>query len=216
MHQAAVYPKAMNRDAGAQRTETEVSALGTDDPRDGMAMPNENVVLGAGATIDPSTAFNAWPASKIRIGDNTKIYPGADLCGPITIGDRCFFNRDAYIRANTTIGDEVRVGPFARFITDTHEIGPSERRAGANITEPIHVGNGSWIGAGATILGGVTIGNGVIVAAGSMVVRDVPDNVLVAGVPARIVKYLDENRVPQPPVQQLVRKLAAKWSRSKR
>lgn len=155
------------------------------------AMSNENVILGEGAIVDPSTRFNAWPTTQIRIGARTKMYQGAELCGPITIGEGCFFNRDAYIRAHTTIGDAVSVGPFARFITDSHEIGPASRRAGANKWDPIVVGDGVWVGACATILGGVVIGAGAVVAAGAMVISDVPANVVVAGVPARIVKYLD-------------------------
>lgn len=64
----------------------------------------------------------------------------------------------------------------------------------ANIYPPIHeevnIGDNCWIGAGAIILPGVTIGNGSVVAAGALVNKDVPDNVMVAGVPAVVKKYL--------------------------
>jgi len=64
---------------------------------------------------------------------------------------------------------------------DSYEAG------GGNIT----IGNDVWIGMDAIILGGVTIGNGSIVAAGSIVTNDVPENVLVAGIPAKVVKKID-------------------------
>jgi acetyltransferase-like isoleucine patch superfamily enzyme len=69
-------------------------------------------------------------------------------------------------------------------------MGSHERRAGAVRHDPITIGNGSWIGASATVLAGVSIGSGAVVAAGAVVTEDVPDDVVVAGVPARIVKRL--------------------------
>lgn len=71
-----------------------------------------------------------------------------------------------------------------------HEIGSQEKRAGAQKYEPIKIGDGCWIGANSTILGGVTIGAGSVVAAGAVVVRDIEENCVYAGVPARKVKEL--------------------------
>lgn len=71
-------------------------------------------------------------------------------------------------------------------------IGKANRRAGDGTAKPIDVGDGCWIGAKSVILGGVRIGTGSVIAAGSVVTRDVPDNVLVAGVPARIKRDLGE------------------------
>ncbi|MFE8729811.1 DapH/DapD/GlmU-related protein, partial [Aeromonas hydrophila] len=61
---------------------------------------------------------------------------------------------------------------------------------GEGVALPISIGDGCWIGADVLIIGGVTIGKGVVVAAGSVVTRDIPDNVLVAGVPAVIKRRL--------------------------
>lgn len=94
--------------------------------------------------------------------------------------------------APISLGDCCDVGPGVEFITGSHTIGGSTRRAGEGCARPIVVGNGCWIGARSIILGGVSIGSGSIVAAGSVVTRDVPENVLVAGVPAQIKKSLSE------------------------
>lgn len=126
----------------------------------------------------------------IEVGAATKLLRGVEILGPVTIGDEVFINRDAYIRPGTIIGDRVNLGPFVRLITDTHEIGPEARRAGAVRHDPIRIGNGAWIGASVTVLGGVSIGEGAVVAAGAVVTEDVPANTLVGGVPARIIREL--------------------------
>mgnify|MGYP000293804664 FL=1 len=64
------------------------------------------------------------------------------------------------------------------------------RISGLEYGKPVVIGNNAWIGGSSVILPGVTIGNNVVVAAGSVVVKDVPDNVVVAGNPAKIIKYL--------------------------
>ena len=149
------------------------------------------VHVGVGAKLAPGGALWASESREIFIGELTNIYRNFEIMGPVTIGSRSFINRDAYIRSHVTIGNEVSIGPFVRLITDSHEIGASSHRAGKNKADPIHIGDGCWVGAGATILGGVHVGRGSVVAAGSVVVSDVPENVLVAGVPARIVRTLD-------------------------
>lgn len=128
----------------------------------------------------------------IVIGNYTKIYRNAEILGPVTIGQRCMFNRDAYIRAETSIADNVFLGPFVRLITDGHVMGSASKRAGQNQTSPIVIGNGVWIGASSAVLGGVTIGDGAMIAAGSLVNKNVPSNALVAGVPAKMIRILRE------------------------
>lgn len=72
-------------------------------------------------------------------------------------------------------------------------MGSSERRAGAGWAKPIHIEDGCWIGARVTVLGGVRIGRGSVVAAGAVVTRDVPENCLVGGVPARLLRQLESS-----------------------
>lgn len=147
--------------------------------------------LGPGTKIDTNVTFYANPETNpIAIGAGTKILRGAEWIGPIRVGSGCYFNRDSYVRAQVTIGDDVLVGPFVRFITDLHKIGPSNKRGGPVYREPIVVGNGVWIGGNVTIIGGVTVGDGAIIAAGAVVTKDVPANTIVGGVPAKKIKDL--------------------------
>lgn len=146
--------------------------------------------LGDDTRIAKQVKFNQNDRHTIRVGDRTQIYRGGEFTGDVTIGDDVFINRDCYVRPQVTIGDRVNIGPFVRLITDTHDIGPHERRAGAVRHDSIVVGAGAWIGASSTVLAGVTIGAGSVVAAGSVVTDDVPEDVLVAGVPARVVRQL--------------------------
>ncbi|KAJ2054857.1 hypothetical protein GGI08_004384 [Coemansia sp. S2] len=92
--------------------------------------------------------------------------------------------------ARVDIGDHVLFGPNVQIYTAEHPVDPATRLKGLESARPIKIGNNVWVGGSSTILAGVTIGDGVTVAAGSVVTKDVPDNVVVAGVPARIVKRL--------------------------
>lgn len=153
-----------------------------------------NTQIGANARIDKSVRFLQGGAeSQIVIGDRPNIFRGSEILGPVQIGDDVFIGRDAYIRPRVLIGNRVSIGPFVRLISDTHEVGNSARRAGRNVFLPITIGDGTWIGASVTVVGGVSIGKGCIVAAGSIVTSDVPDNILVGGVPARAIRHLGED-----------------------
>ncbi len=129
-----------------------------------------------------------------QLGAGTQIDGFRYAYGRVIIGDECYINRDGYFEGEAliTIGDGVSIGPGVTFLTVGHRIGPSARRAGAFDIRPITVGAGAWIGANVTILPGVRIGAGAIVAAGAVVTQDVPPDTLVAGIPARVKRTLDE------------------------
>jgi maltose O-acetyltransferase len=112
----------------------------------------------------------------LSIGSNSWLSPGV-----------IFYT---HLEAPIVIGSSCDIGPAVEFITGGHIIGTSSRRAGQGTAKPIVINDGCWIGAGSLILGGVNIGPGAVVAAGSIVICDVPANVLVAGVPARVKKNL--------------------------
>lgn len=87
-----------------------------------------------------------------------------------------------------TIDDDVQIGPRVNLVTENHSIDPSTRKY--LDLKSIHLKRNAWIGAGATILPGVTIGENSIVAAGAVVNKDVPDNTIVGGVPAKIIRRI--------------------------
>ena len=76
---------------------------------------------------------------------------------------------------------------------------PEQRKTGIAKGAEVHIGNTVWIGGNCTILPGVTIGDNAVVAAGSVVTKDVPANAVVAGNPARVIKYItDESKISGP------------------
>jgi maltose O-acetyltransferase len=85
------------------------------------------------------------------------------------------------------------IGPNTLIATVNHPMSPKQRRQKMAQGMPVTIGNDVWIGGNCTILPGVTIGNNVVVAAGAVVTKDVPDNCLVAGVPAKVIRKLDNN-----------------------
>jgi maltose O-acetyltransferase len=89
------------------------------------------------------------------------------------------------------IGSNCDIAPGVFFITGSHYLGSHERRAGKGFNTNISIGDGSWIGASATILPGVKIGPGCVVAACACVTEDVPQNFLTGGVPAKVIRKLD-------------------------
>jgi acetyltransferase-like isoleucine patch superfamily enzyme len=109
-----------------------------------------------------------------------------------------FIGRDAYIGhevmiaggdAAIRIGASAAIGPRTLIVTGSHDLG-DETAAGPGRSDPINIGDGVWIGAGSTVLGGVTIGSMCLIGAGALVRENLPEHVLAAGVPARVVRRL--------------------------
>ena len=88
---------------------------------------------------------------------------------------------------------DVMIGPHTLITTVGHPLSPAKRRMYCAIAKPIHIGNDVWIGGNVTIMPGLTIGNNVVIAAGAIVTKDVPDNSLVAGVPAKKIRDLEND-----------------------
>jgi maltose O-acetyltransferase len=110
----------------------------------------------------------------------------------VTIGRGTFVNYGCFFDSHSpiTIGEHCSLGMRVMLLTSSHELGPHDARAANDISRPIVVGDGAWIGAGAIVLSGVTVGAGAVVAAGSVVVDDVAADTLVGGVPARPIRPL--------------------------
>ncbi len=83
------------------------------------------------------------------------------------------------------------LGPNVKIYTATHPLQPVVRNSGKEFGKPITIGNNAWIGGGAIINPGVTIGDNVVIASGSVVTKDIPDNVVVGGNPAKIIKEIE-------------------------
>lgn len=133
-------------------------------------------------------------ATDLVVGDHFKIWSANNRLtlitgwGRIRIGDRVFVNSGVIIMSviEVTIGNDVAIANEAYIVdTDSHGV---EGRPVKN--RPVRIGDGSWIGARAIILPGVTIGRRCLIAAGAVVSRDVPDDTLVAGNPAQVVREL--------------------------
>lgn len=128
-------------------------------------------------------------------GDGADIRPPfyCDLGYQTHIGARSFVNYGLQCAdvARITIGEDVLIGPGCQLLTPTHPTDPERRRAGWEGGKPITIGDNVWLGGGVIVCPGVTIGENTVVGAGSVVVRDLPANVVAVGNPARVVRSLD-------------------------
>ena len=116
----------------------------------------------------------------------------SDFGKNIHIGKDVFINACCHFQdhGGVTVGDGCQIGHNVVFATLNHGLAPENRKT--TYPAPIVLGKNVWIGSNATILQGVTIGDNAVVAAGAVVTRDVPDNTIVGGVPAKPLKSIDE------------------------
>lgn len=134
--------------------------------------------------------------SRIAVGTNVSILNRSNL----TIGSDVMLTQNILLScsAKVVIGDRVMIGPGTILHATTHDT-----RTKSPIDMDISIGDDVWIAANCTVTAGVTIGCNSVVAAGAVVVKDIPDNVIVGGVPAKILKKLNpvdpsESRFVQP------------------
>lgn len=117
-------------------------------------------------------------------------------CGKnVTVGKNVFINMGCKFQdqGGIFIGDGALIGHNVVLATLNHAKSPKDR--GSMVPAPIHIGRNVWIGSNATVLPGVTIGDGAIVAAGAVVTKDVPENTIVGGVPAKIIRQLSQEEL---------------------
>lgn len=109
-------------------------------------------------------------------------------------GKGTFVNHGCYFMDGGTIhiGENVFIGPYCGFYTASHPINYADRNKGFERALPIKIGDHCWFGANVSVMQGVTIGAGCVIAAGSVVTKDVPENCLIAGVPATIKKKINQ------------------------
>ena len=159
--------------------------LNVDEPRKSLA----NVKVGTNVRI-----FNFVNAYGCSIDDNTKVGTFVEIQKGASIGKNCKISSHSFICEGVHIEDNCFIGHGVMFTNDlfpraTNPDGSQQTDADWNMVETF-VKKGASIGSNATILCGITIGENALVGAGAMVTRDVPANAVVAGNPAKIIKYL--------------------------
>lgn len=127
------------------------------------------------------------------VPDTLRVFPPfySDFGKNIHVGEHVFINACCHFQdhGGVTLGDGCQIGHNVVFATLNHGLEPADR--GTTYPAPIVLGRNVWVGSNATILQGVTIGDNAVVAAGAVVSRDVLANTIVGGVPARIIKRID-------------------------
>lgn len=128
------------------------------------------------------------------VGEGFGLFPPfyTDFGKNITIGKNVFINSDCKFQdqGGITIEDGALIGHGVVLATLDHDLDPAKRQC--LHPAPIHIGKGVWIGANSTVLKGVTIGDNAVIAAGAVVNKDIPANVIAGGVPAKVIKRIDE------------------------
>lgn len=129
-----------------------------------------------GKTVDES--FRVFPPFYTDFGKN------------ITVGKNVFINACCHFQdhGGVSLGDGCQIGHNVVFATLNHGLAPEDRQTTYPV--PITLGKNVWVGSNSTILQGVTIGDNAVIAAGAVVTKDVPENTIVGGVPARIIRKI--------------------------
>ena len=129
------------------------------------------LVMGDKSSIEDRSIVNSW-IGEVQIGEGSNIGIGCVIIGPVSIGRNTSVSQGVFIAGENRIHKGGALGL---------------QKTGVDVKK-VTVGDGVWIGASSIILPGVCVGDGVTIAAGSVVTKSVPDNCLVAGVPARVMK----------------------------
>jgi acetyltransferase-like isoleucine patch superfamily enzyme len=202
----SVPPFARRLLSGAiQRAWEEVCRMGAVSPGDARASRYGKFGEGSCIAFPPGAVFGErW----IHIGARTLIGPHVTLSAGmapgqqmvtdpvVRIGDRCMIGRGSHIvgHLNVEIGDDVWTGPNIYITDQNHTYTDIDTPIGTQwpVESQVRVGSGSWLGSGVAVLPGADIGAHVVVAAGSVVKGVIPDRCVVAGSPARVVRWYDD------------------------
>ena len=164
----------------------------------------ENIRLGRNVYLDHGVYLHACP-SGIALGDDTLVMHGSVLHvynfrdlphAGITIGARCIVGELSVIRGQggVTIGDDVLIAPQVQILAVDHVVQTSRVPIMAQglRARGIVIEDGVWLGAGVIVTDGVTIGRNAVIGAGAVVTRDIPAGAVAVGIPARVVRQIDD------------------------
>ena len=132
-----------------------------------------------------SVGEKVWIAKRFCFDNGKNIFIGNNFTGN--------FNLTILDIKEVHIGDNVMIGPNTTITTVGHPLSPEKRRQHLAQASEIRIGNDVWLGANVTVLGGVTIGDNVVIGAGAVVAKDIPDNSLAVGVPAKVIRKLEND-----------------------
>ena len=156
---------------------------------------------------------------QVRFEGNNKLATGANFNGTIEVGSYTTLGYNTTLHGTITIGKYCQLGPGVSIVTTNHPVHHLSTYINAHLFDgelkklkedkPVAIGHDVWVGQNAIILGGITVGNGAIIAAGAVVTKDVEAFAIVAGSPAKHIKYRFTSEV-----QEQINKLAW-WNKTK-
>ncbi|NLM66969.1 MAG: chorismate mutase [Enterococcus sp.] len=150
------------------------------------------------AEMDPKKREEILKETFGQITNSAYIEPNLrfDYGYNITVGKNFYANFDCTLLdvCPITFGDDCMLAPNVQIYTASHPIDPEERKSGLENGAAVTIGDNVWLGGGSVIVPGVTLGNNVVVGAGSVVTKSFPDNVVIAGNPARVIKAVEPKK----------------------
>jgi maltose O-acetyltransferase len=164
----------------------------------GLRARARRLLVDYAATLAEQTERRAAILSELlgETGDGVWIEPPfhCDYGSNIAYGDGVYLNADCVVLdcARVEVGAGALIGPAVQIYAASHPTDPDQRRAGLEYAGPVTIGENVWIGGGAMVGPGVTIGENTVVGMGSVVLRDLPANVVAAGNPCRVIRSLEE------------------------
>lgn len=167
-----------------------------------LVLMSNNVRAGSGLKLESTVRLRATDGGFLSLGQNVSIDRFADVTvkfGKLQIGSNTYVGQGTVIcsRESILIGSNAQIAEHVTIRDQDHIFGLGLITPHAGfITEPVVIGDNVWIGAKSTITKGVCIGKNSVVGANSVVTRDVPEDAVVGGVPARLIRKIGETSFP--------------------
>ncbi|MGH9085502.1 MAG: acyltransferase [Acidimicrobiales bacterium] len=167
----------------------------------GDNLGQEHISIGAGTLVAPNVTMSVGmaPRQPLPTGASSPV---------LRIGNRCLIGRGSHLVAHrsVTIGDDVITGPNCYVTDQNHVYADPDTPIGRQwpTEDPVEIGRGSWLGTGAVILPGTRLGRNTVVAAGAVVHGTFPDHVVLAGIPATVVRHYEPGAGWQPELRSVV------------